>query len=149
MSGAKTRRVTGPDPIAADRRRARKRNVLPPDAACARCGISAIEVLLSAPQSLLEGDHVSGEANDPDLIVWLCRNCHAIRTAHQHDAGAVLAHGGDRSVLARQAAAAQSQATFFRDLADARERDARCLVALEEAFDRGLPGWRDLEEAKP
>jgi hypothetical protein len=147
--GSRARGRSGRDPIAADRRRARKRNKLPPDPACVFCGITVPEVLIPAPRSLINADHVSGDANDPDLVAPLCKNCHAIRTAHQHDAGADLAHGDDRSVLARQAAAAQSQAAFFRDLADARERDASRLLALEGAFDREPPGWRDLKEAKP
>ena len=143
-----TRRTTpGPSPINADRRRARKLRDLPPDAACAWCGMTTPEALILAKRSLLELDHASGKANDPDLLVPLCKNCHAVRTAHQHDQRVDLDHGDGRSVLARQAGALQSQAAFFRDLADAQERHAEQLVALERALDRERPGWRALPEA--
>jgi hypothetical protein len=153
MSGERkdsgSRERSGRDPIAADRRRARKARKLPPDAACAFCGITTPEVLLAVGRSLLDGDHVSGEANDPDLVISLCKNDHAIRSAHQHDEGVDLAHDDGRSVLARQAAALQSEAAFHRDYADAQERRATQLLELEKAFDRKDPNWRDLPEAKP
>ncbi len=142
-------RRAGPNPIANDRRRARKRSKLPPDAACILCGITAPEVLIPVLRSFIDGDHVSGDANDPDLVVPLCKNCHAIRTAHQHDEGVDLSHTGDRSVLTRQAGARQSRAALFRDLAEAEEREAVQRIALEEALDHKDPSWRDLPEAKP
>jgi len=153
MTGARkdpeSRKRSGRNPIANDRRRARKAHKLPPDAACTFCGITTPEVLLAAGESLIDGDHFSAEANDPDLVIPLCKNDHAIRTAHQHDEGVDLAHDDGRSVLARHAAALQSEAAFHRDYADAQGRRATQLLTLEEALDQNFPTWRDLPEAKP
>ncbi len=135
MSGGRS------NPINADRRRARKRVALAPDAACTRCGIAIPEVL--------EAHHVSGDAGDPSLTTWFCANCHKVLTAHQHDAGVDLRHDELRSVLGRAAAASHNQAVLFHDLVESRERDARRLTALEAALDRAHPDWRKLPEAEP
>jgi len=105
--------------------------------------------MLALGRSLIDGDHVSGDANDLDLVIPLCKNHHAIRSARQHDQGVDLFHDDDRSVLAYQAAALQSEAAFHCDYADAQERRATQLLTLEEALDRNFPTWRDLPEAKP
>ena len=68
-------------------RRQRRTDRLGPDAACALCGVRTPEALIVVDRSLLERHHVVGRANDGDLTVPVCRNCHAVLTEGQ------LAHG--------------------------------------------------------
>jgi hypothetical protein len=147
MSGRQERRRSGADPIANDRRRARKRYEIPPDAACALCGVTTPEALARVNRKVLDGHHVSAETNDPDLFVPLCKNCHAVVTAAQLDAGVDLEHR-PRTVLEREAGAARSEAVLFRAFADARERRADQLSVLEHRLDRRYPKWRELPEAQ-
>jgi hypothetical protein len=139
-----------PDPIGADRRRARKRDKLPPDAQCMRCGIRDPDVLLPGSVPLLEEHHVLGRAAAPDLTVVLCRNCHAILTGRQHDHNALppLGRGTPRdSSLERDARALVSLALFVEELAPSLNRIAAELFALARQFDIAVPGWRDWEAA--
>lgn len=97
-------------------------------------------------RSLLDAHHPSGDVNDPDFVVPLCKNCHAIESARELDAGIDLRHR-TRTVLELAAGAARSRAVFHRGLADAEERNADELATLEERLDRRYPKWRDLPEA--
>jgi hypothetical protein len=140
-----------PDPIGADRRRARKRSKLPPDAHCELCGISDPDVLFPPAEPLLELQHVLGRAAAPQLTVVLCRNCHARQTSLQHDHDALPPLGtGTRpdSVLERLARALTSLALFLQDLAHTLTRFAAQLFALAQQLDLAVPGWRDWEAAQ-
>jgi hypothetical protein len=142
------RRASGPDPIATDSRRARRRQKLPADAACADCGFQTPDLLLRAGCNLLEADHTDGHANDPDLVGPLCPTHHAVHSEAQRRLGVDLRHDESRSLLERRAAGLRSRATFFRQLAEAELRDAERLAELVTALDLGFPAWRDLPEAK-
>jgi hypothetical protein len=135
-----------PDPIANDRRRARKRRALPPDAACIFCGERNPDALQAVRRTLLEAHHAAGEVNDPVLVASLCKTHHAIVSALGWDAALDLTHR-PLSVLARAAGALHSLAVFLQALAEALLRFARDLLRLEEALDRRYPSWRKLAEA--
>ena len=135
-----------PDPIRADARRARHRRPLPPDAACLLCGVSNLDTLLTAPESLFENHHVLGRSADPHLTVVLCRNCHALQSAAQHDHRAVPAPGRERtpdSVLERVARALASLALFVHQLAHTLRTLADALLRCAAGLDLYSPGWRE------
>lgn len=127
-----------PDPIAADRRRARRRAKLPPDAACVFCGLDDVDVL--------EVQHVLGRTAAPDAIIVLCKNHHAKQTALQHDQDALPPLGrGSRpdSLPERLARALRSLAVFLHELAHTLADYADRLLAFVVQLDFEVPGWRD------
>lgn len=146
MSARRRDPLPEPNPIANDRRRARKRHQLPEDAACAFCGERNPDALRPFRRTTTEAHHPAGEANDPDLVVALCMTHHAIVTALGWDAALDLTRR-PVTVLARAAGALQSLAVFLQALAEALLRLARELLALEAGLDRRLPSWRKLPEA--
>ena len=138
-----------PSPIVNDARKAARRRRLR-ESACAVCGAGDPTVLVTAGRTLLESHHVAGAANDANLEATLCRNCHALATEAQRDAGAVLSHADDRQALERLAAALRSLGSFFALLADACATWADTLTALIATMDARLPGWRGvMEEGLP
>jgi hypothetical protein len=146
---SRRRRVHGPNPIANDRRAARREHTLGEDAACAFCGERTPETLISVSRTTLEEQHhVSGRTNDSDLTVLLCRNCHALVTEGQLRLGVDLRRDTQRTVLERQEGALISQAAFDRARADAEQRQARQLAALVVRLDRERPDWREWPEAR-
>jgi 5-methylcytosine-specific restriction endonuclease McrA len=142
------RRAHGPDPIANDRRAARRKHALGPDAACALCGEQTPETLSRISHTTLEEHHASGRANDPDLTVVLCRNCHARVTEAQLRLGVDLHHRERRTLLELTEAALLSLAAFDRARADAEQKQAAKHRAFEARLDRDCPGWRDWPEAR-
>jgi hypothetical protein len=140
-----------PDPIRADRRRARRRASLAVDAACLLCGVRDIDALLPAGRSLLEDHHVLGRAAAPELTVVLCRNCHAIQTARQHDHGALPPLGkgvASDSVLERVARGLISLSVFLHELAHTLQLLASQVLVFVRQLDGAVPGWRDWESAR-
>jgi hypothetical protein len=133
--------LSEPDPIAADRRRTRRRALIPQEAACVLCG-------LSDPDGLrLQDDHPLGVRADDDVRIWLCLNCHALQTAdrHDHQAGSPAGRPTEpTSVLERLARALRSLAVFAHALAHALFRFADQLLALVAGLDDSFPSWRAL-----
>ena len=78
------------DPIAAETRRAKRERILGDDAACVLCGLGTLASLVSVSRNVVEAHHVVGRANDAELTVPLCRNCHAEVTEGYRDAGVPL-----------------------------------------------------------
>jgi len=146
MSTRKYDPLPEPNPIANDRRRARKRLELATDASCMFCGERNPDALQALRRTILEAHHAAGEVNDPDLVGPLCKTHHAIVTALGWDAALDLTHR-PLSVLARAAGALQSLAVFLQALAEALLRFARELLMLEAALDRRYTSWRKLPEA--
>lgn len=135
-----------PDPIRADRRRARRDRRVPPDAACVLCLTSDPEILIEVDRSLLEADHAMTAAVAPGVTVWLCRNCHAIRTAAQHDHRAVATPGSARaesSGLEDLSRGLRSLGMLLHDLAHVLVVFADWLLAFATGQDTFAPGWRD------
>ena len=130
-----------PDPIAADRRRTRRRTLIPAEAACVLCGLSDPSGLL------LQDDHPLGVRADDGVRVWLCLNCHARQTAdrHDHQAGSPAGRRTDpTSVLERLARALRSLGVFTHELSHALFRFADQLLALVAGLDDSFPSWRAL-----
>jgi hypothetical protein len=144
-----TGRTSGPDPIGTALRRARRRQQLPPDAACVFCGWQTPDMLLRADTRLIEGDHVDGDANNPELVAPACPNCHAVRSEGQRRLGINLLHDDERNGLERMAAARRSRAVFFRQLAASEQKEAARLEALAARLDQECPDWREWPEATP
>jgi len=78
------------DPMNRARRRQRRRQQLGPDARCAQCGETDLDVLVKVGKTALEAHHPLGEAHASDITMILCRSCHAQFTAAQHDDGVPL-----------------------------------------------------------
>ena len=131
--------LSEPDPIAADDRRTRRRDLIPEEAACILCGFSDPDGLV------LEDDHVLGWRAADDVRVWLCKNCHAIQPAERldHQAGSPA---GPRtkpdSLLERLARALRSLGVFVNALGSALFRFAEQLLAMAAGLDESAPGWR-------
>jgi len=134
-----------PDPIANDLRKERRSRRLPPDAACALCGETDIAVLAThkVPRRLLELHHACGQWNDDEVVVVLCRNCHAKVTAEQLDVGA-LETGPRASRVEAIKLALVSLGTFFNLLAAACFRWSAQLAQMIGVLDDELPAWRTL-----
>jgi hypothetical protein len=141
------RRARGADPIANDGRAQRRKHALGPDAACALCGERTPEALSRVGRTILEEHHGAGRANDPDLTVVLCRNCHARVTEDQRRLGVDLRHDLQRTVPELIEGALLSLAAFDRARAEAAARLARRLREHESWLDRECPGWRDRFES--
>jgi hypothetical protein len=134
-------------PIGNDARRAvRERRVA--GQACAVCGEVDPETLVAIGRTLLEFHHVAGEANDPDVGLWLCRNCHAISSARQRDVGVDLRRDERRHVLERLEAALRSIASFLELLAGQFYRFADDLFAVISRLDTAFPSWRVLTQGE-
>ena len=111
-----------PDPIGRDLTRTRAERRLPDGARCALCGERDGEVLAerrakSVSRSVLEAHHVAGQANDPDLTVTLCLNCHQRFSARMPTRGMDLLLDPDRSVPERLVAVLRGLALLFEQLA--------------------------------
>jgi len=135
-----------PNPIQNDARKARRRRQIGADAACVRCGLTNLECLIPTKRSLLEAHHVAGNAHDEALTVPLCRNCHAVLTDAQRDAGVDMLP--QSTVLHRIAAALASLAVFFADLAVTCRIWASQLGLLAAGLDTAFPEWRALTVAQ-
>lgn len=86
-----------------------KQNPKPDETArCFACGQKDVE--FGGPRRL-EADHVAGEANNPNVLIWLCKpGCHGIATGLQYDFGVKLNETDPRSETDRHAALLQGVA---------------------------------------
>ena len=156
-------------PFANDGRRVRRRirREMPDDAQCFLCGLTQPEILRRVHRSvieqyprelvpefaerhpdqvrrrLLEDDHVLNHANDPDLTVWLCLNCHRVVTEARRDTGAETTHDADRHVLEQIEAALRALAAFLMLLAQTLFRCAEEIAAFLRRLTEVVPGWRE------
>jgi hypothetical protein len=135
-----------PDPIKNDRRRARKAAKLPPGASCLLCPEAAPERLLPVERTLLEAHHVLGEGIAPDLVVVLCKNCHAEQTQRQLDAGVEFSRER-RTVLETAASVLIALGVFLLSLGRWLLDLGHQVQALVVGLDRDHSGWRALAEA--
>lgn len=134
------------DPITTAARQARRERRFGSVTACVRCGITTPETLVPMKRRFLEAHHVCGRANDDDLTVPVCRNCHAILTEAQQAAGVTFALP---PTLLHQIIAAL--ASFFAMLHDLCERGmdwVDALSGLTVDLDTAYPEWRSLPHAQ-
>lgn len=116
--------------------------------ACARCGASDVELLEG--YSRIDLHHVAGRGNDPDLVVYLCRNCHAEAHAHLKETGAVdLSPPPERNLLEVVATVLVALGTTLVDFGQQLLVYGERLLALIGPLDEHHAGWRGLAEARP
>ncbi len=142
------------DPVLTSVRQAKREQRLEHADHCAICGIRNIEVLrpLNAKsrkgralrKGILERHHVCGRRNDPDLVIALCLNCHAIFTERQLQEGLDLM--AKNNILDRSIAQRRTFAVFLRDAATSVELDAEGLIKLKDWLDENHPSWADSVE---
>ena len=109
------------DPIKTAIRRMRR-----PSGVCIRCGYTNPFALTRIRRSLLEGDHVLGQNHDPDLIVFICLNCHAEVTEARRQRNIFMKFEPDRRPLI--ALMQEAEALLFEDLIKSHFRRAELLV---------------------
>jgi hypothetical protein len=139
--------IADPDPIASRRRHARRLAKLPPDAACLLCGETTPDALRAVSRTVLERHHVLGGANDPELVVALCRNCHAGLTEAQQRLGVELRRERIGTLPELLVSAMRSLAGLLFALAERLRVWADQLAALVDVLDQQHPDWRQLPEA--
>jgi hypothetical protein len=133
------------DPIGDDVRKLRRARRLGAGAVCVLCGEENPVELRRARGSLLEAHHVGGLANDSQLTVIVCRNCHALLTEAARVSDVELGHRDDRQPLERLEAVLRGQADFDELLAQRQRAWADELAAEAARLDRDFPGWRGSE----
>lgn len=114
---------------------------------CAVCGENHPALLRRAARALVEFHHLGGEANDPDLGVFLCLTHHAWCTEAMRDAGVPLSRTEQRSLLERLEAVLLGLSVFFELTGRLLEVWAANIAALVCALDLSHPEWRQLGEA--
>lgn len=140
--------MADPDPIGADVRRAKSKRALPQEAACAYCGERNPKALTKVKAGVLQRHHVGGEANDPELEVVLCLNCHQLNTIAQMDFGVEFSRNNRDLMPERLVSMLRGLAAFFALLARRLVSWADGLAALIVALDGHFPAWRALPEAQ-
>ncbi len=131
----------GPDPLKSAARTAARAKKLGPDAACALCWTTTPAALTAVNRTLLERHHVAVRANDPELTVPLCRNCHVTVTERQREVGAVLTPPS--TILHQVAAALASLAAFFLSLGERCAAWAAALSGAIAGLDANYAGWQE------
>lgn len=112
---------------------------------CLLCEFRKPEALVRVRRSLLERHHVVGRLTDPDLIVHLCLNCHAVMTEKYRGAGVSMRPA---SVLEKVIAALRGFGSFLPAAGETCFRWATALQRFTAALDSKFPEWRDMPEAK-
>jgi hypothetical protein len=133
------------DPINNDARRTTRAQKLGADAVCVRCGEPQWETLIPGNRSLLEAHHLVGKANDADLTVPLCRNCHAILTEKLRQVGASM--NNPLTLLDRIVAILRCIGAFLGSIGNKFLQWADQLTRFMAALDRNVAHWRTMPEA--
>jgi len=134
------------NPVKTDARRAKRERRFGKDARCAHCGTGSLECLIPVKASLVEGHHAVGRANDPDLEIPLCRNCHALATERQMQADVSLTP--PKTVLHKIVEVLKSLGAFFGQLTEKCFEWAQQLAQFIAALDARYPTWTQLPEAQ-
>lgn len=138
------------DPVKTAVRRARRQQRLGSEASCAFCGVPDQESLRSVDdpklrdrirQRLLERHHPLGSAQDPELTITLCRNCHALATESLRCADVHMVIQGNP--LDRQIASSKAWGAFYRDAAEAEDRMVEDWEEFSDFLDDECPDWRE------
>lgn len=133
-------------PTATAVRQIRRERRFGPNAACVRCGITALETLVPVKRRFLEAHHVCGQANDDALTVPVCRNCHAVLTERQQAAGVTFTI--PPTVLHQIVASLASFFTMLHELCGRGMDWVDGLSGLIADLDTAYPEWRSLPHAQ-
>ena len=112
---------------------------------CRACGERELAALTKVSRQFLEDHHVVGIANDGDLTITLCLNCHRKVTEKMLEVGAPTAD--PRSCLDRTEAFLRGLAAFFAFLAEKLLEWADGLHRCITGLDRDCRTWRLVPEA--
>lgn len=132
------------DPIAAAARRAKREQRLGNDPACVLCGFTNIDALIPLGRNILEAHHIVGRANDDELTVPVCSNCHRVLTAGYLDAGVSLHR--PPTLLHKLVAILRALGVMLLAIGNTCVEWADQLIALIARLDEKLPTWRVIEE---
>ncbi len=113
---------------------------------CAICGETEPALLRRASRRLIEFHHLAGEANDPDLGVFLCLTHHRWCTIRMEEAGIPLGRDERRCLLERLEAVLRGLAIFFELAAKVLRVLAEDLARLIAELDRSHQGWREIDQ---
>jgi hypothetical protein len=138
--------IPQPNFLANDVRRAKRENVLGPDAACLLCGLRNVDALLPISRSVLESHHIVGRANDEELTGVLCRNCHAEMTEGYRNAGVAL--NKPPTFLHALVAILRAFGAFFVRVGEKFAEWASRILSFIARLDASLPGWRMFAEVR-
>jgi hypothetical protein len=133
------------DPIASETRRAKRERLLGDNPACVLCGLATLYSLIAVQRNVLEAHHIVGRANDEQLTVPLCRNCHAEITEGYRDAGVPL--NRPPTLLHKLAAILRALGAMLMALGQRCAAWAEALARLIQRLDSGFPSWRACAEA--
>ena len=92
---------------------------------CLYCSYAEPVALRRAPRKFLEAHHLVGRKDDPDLAVFVCRNCHALLHENLLDAEAHLR--GEADPVRRVTTMLRAEAVHFEMLASAKRQQAALL----------------------
>lgn len=131
-----------------DLRRAMRQRRLPPDAACVLCGQDNPEVLRRERRTVLNLHEPGGKANDPDLWVVVCLNCHELNTIRQLGYGIELGRDPERTMPEKLLSVLRGLVLFLELLAQSVLSWADRLAAFIAELDANCPGWRNWGSAQ-
>ncbi len=133
--------------IAGELARRKRIETLREGKACARCGETNAELIRG--YSRIDLHHVVGRANDPDLVVYLCSNCHDWAHARFVELGIVdLSPKPRRNLLEIVTLLLRAIGHTLKDWGERLSEYADRLADLVESLDESSPGWRELPEAQ-
>lgn len=92
---------------------------------CIYCGYGELVALRRVTRKFLPEHHVWERNHDPDSVVFVCLNCHAVAHELFSDAGVQLQTASDP--VMRVAAMLRAEAVHFEMLADSKRKQADLL----------------------
>ena len=114
------------NPARAARRKAELRERLGAERPfCVYCGYGELVALRRVTHKFLPEHHVLGRHHDPDSVVFVCLNCHAVLHELFSDAGVELQPVSDP--VMRVAAMLRAEAVHFEMLANSKRKQADLL----------------------
>jgi hypothetical protein len=97
---------------------------------CIYCGCSELVALRRVSHEILQEHHVFGRNHDLDVIVYLCRNCHALLHEGLLDAGVDLKRKTDP--ITQIATMLRAEAVHFEMLANSKRQQATLLEGQKQ-----------------
>ena len=114
---------------------------------CVRCGETNADML--GRYSKIDLHHEIGKVYDPDLVVYLCKNCHAWAHARFKALGVVdLSPKPKRNLLEVITLLLRGIGHTLQDWGERLSEYADKLADLIESLDESDPSWRELPEAQ-